>query len=120
MKPKRLPMQPNPHKTPTGTELSGKDVTDYRHHVGELMWLANMTRPDLAYSAGFLARHLQVPTSAHQDQLEHTLAYLSGTKGYVLTLGRQTDDPLLAYSDSDWATEAYAKRKSVGGYISSR
>lgn len=78
---KRLPKQPTPHTTAEGKGLSYEDTKIYRHNVGELMWLANMTRPDLAYAAGLLARHLQVPTSAQQTHLHNTLAYLKCDQG---------------------------------------
>jgi hypothetical protein len=116
-RPKRVPLQPNMHKAPLGDKLEDKDAIRYRHLVGALLWLANLSRPDLAYAAGHLAYHLQVPTSAHQTFLKDTLAYLNDTSGHVLTLGCQTDDLLLGYVDSDYAQETRAQRKSVFGYI---
>jgi hypothetical protein len=112
-----VPLQPNMHKAPLGKKLEDKDAIRYRHLVGALLWLANLSRPDLAYAAGYLACHLQVPTSAHQTFLKDTLAYLNDTSGLVLTLGRETDDPLLGYVDSDYAQETRAQRKSIFGYI---
>lgn len=44
----------------------------------------------------------------------HTLGYLSIATGYVLPLGRQTDDTLCGYVDADWAQEP--SRKSVFGF----
>jgi hypothetical protein len=91
--PKHIPLQPNMHKAPLGDVLDKKEAESYRQcRCGALLWLANMTRPDLAYAAGYLVCHLQVPTSAHKGFLKHTLAHLNLTSGYVLTLGRQTDD----------------------------
>lgn len=114
VKPKRIPLPPNQHQDPPGAALSPQATEGYRRTVGELMYLANSTRPDLAYAAAYLACHLQVPTRAHQAHLKHTLGYLSITTGYVLPLGRQTDDTLCGYVDSDWAQEP--SRKSVFGF----
>jgi hypothetical protein len=89
----------------------------YRHTVGELLYLANMhmSRPDLAYSAGYLARHLQMPTSANESHLKHVLRNLHGTTGFVLTLGHQSEVNCEGYVDSDWAQEP--GRKSVFGCV---
>jgi len=114
MKSKRIPLQPNQHKDPPGDALSAYATESYRRTVGELMYLANSTRPDLAYAAAYLACHLQVPTRAHQAHLKHTLGYLSTTTSYVLTLGRQTEDAICGYVDSDWASEPH--RRSVFGF----
>ena len=41
------------------------DKTPYFKAVGELMWLANRTRPDIAYVVNVLARHVQKPTARY-------------------------------------------------------
>jgi hypothetical protein len=66
--PKRIPLQPNMHKSPPGAVSTGEASERYRRWVDDLLWLANMTLPDLAYTAGYsyLACHLQMPTSTHQ------------------------------------------------------
>lgn len=112
--PKWIPLQPNPHATPNGPLLPKDEAELYRKRVGELMYLANTSRPDLAYAAGYLAKHLQAPFHAHSSQLWQTLAYLKATQGYVLTLGCVTDDPLLCFVDSDYGQEP--GRRNVCGF----
>ena len=41
------------------------DATQYRHLVGSLRYLVH-TRPDLAYSVGYVSRFLQRPTTEHE------------------------------------------------------
>jgi hypothetical protein len=93
------------YKAPLGDVHDKKEAESYRQCVGALLWLANMSRPDIAYAAGYLACYLQVPTSAHKRFLKHTLAHLNLTSGYVLTLSRQNDNLLIGYVDSDYAQE---------------
>jgi hypothetical protein len=112
--PNAIPLPPNQHKKPLGTQLSADGVARYRREVGELMYLANTSRPDLAYRAGYLARHVQHPAHSHLLQLKQVLSYLKGTVNYALTLGKLNSEALTGWVDSDWAQEP--GRKSVYGY----
>jgi hypothetical protein len=80
------------------------------------MYLATTTRsrPDFAYSAGFLARHVNQPYETHDAQLGQVLDYLYTTHSFVLHLGHQSDERILGGTGSDWGPEPF--RKSVCGY----
>jgi hypothetical protein len=41
------------------------DATQYRRLVGSLRYLTH-TRPDLAFSVGYVSRFMQQPTTEHQ------------------------------------------------------
>jgi hypothetical protein len=112
--PKWIPLPPNQHKEPQGKQLQAEDRARYQKTTGELLYLANSTRPDLAYSVGYLARYLQSPMTSHYNQLKQVLCYVKATHNYVLTLGQQDQESLVGWVDSDWAQEA--GRKSVSGY----
>jgi hypothetical protein len=45
------------------------DVTQYRRLVGSLRYLAH-TRPDLAFSVGYVSRFMQRPTTEHQQAVK--------------------------------------------------
>jgi hypothetical protein len=47
-----------------GEELLGPEVP-YLSAIGALMYLANSTRPDIAFAANLLARHSATPTKHH-------------------------------------------------------
>lgn len=48
----------------------------YLSIVGSLNYLAVVTRPDLAFAAGFLAQFAKSPTKRHWEAVQHALGYV--------------------------------------------
>ncbi|KAL0551378.1 hypothetical protein IC582_010464 [Cucumis melo] len=69
-------------------ELLGLEVP-YLSAIGVLMYLANNTRPDIAFLVNLLARYSSSPTKKHWNGVKHVLRYLRGTidMGYLFTCG---------------------------------
>ena len=59
-------------------ELLGPEVP-YLTAIGALMYLANYTRPYIAFSVNLLARYISTPTKRHWNGIKHILRYLCGT-----------------------------------------
>jgi hypothetical protein len=55
--------------------------------VGKLLYLANCTRPDIAYAVRELARFMGNWGEQHWSAAKHVLRYLKGTKGQKTWLG---------------------------------
>ena len=53
-------------------EILGPEVP-YLSAIGALMYLANTTRPDIAFSVNVLARHSCAPTRRHWNGIKHIL-----------------------------------------------
>ena len=51
----------------------------YRAVLGSLLWLAQSTRPDIAYAVAQCAKYAQAPEHAHWCALKKILRYLQGT-----------------------------------------
>ena len=68
------PFRPNEENE----ELLGPEVP-YLSAIGALMYLANYTRPDIAFSVNLLARYSLAPTKRHWSGIKHILRYLCGT-----------------------------------------
>ena len=51
----------------------------YFSAIGALMYLANYTRPDIAFAVNLLVRYSFAPTRRHWNGIKHILRYLSGT-----------------------------------------
>ena len=59
------------------------DATSYRSVVGSLRYLVN-TRPDLAFSVGYVSRFLEEPRKDHLAAVKQILRYVEGTKSWGL------------------------------------
>ena len=59
-------------------ELLGPEIS-YLSAIGVLMYLANYTQPDIAFSINLLARYSSTPTKRHWNEIKHILRYLRGT-----------------------------------------
>ena len=62
-----------------GEEILGPEVP-YLNAIGALMYLANSTRPDIAFVVNLLARHSAKPTQHHWIGVKNIFRYLNGTK----------------------------------------
>ena len=87
--------------------------------VGALTYLANATRPDIAFATGKLASFNGNPGTKHWKAVQHLFRYLRGTVDLKLTYQADKDaltsDIFTAYSDADHAG-CLDTRKSTTGY----
>jgi len=87
----------------------------YRELIGSLIYLANATRPDLAFVAGALSRFCTDPEEAHWKLTKRVLRYLQHTIDYGITYAKD-HRKMRAYADSDWASDV-DDRKSCSGNV---
>jgi hypothetical protein len=79
------------------------DATQYRRLVGSLRYLV-YTRPDLAYSVGYVSRFLRRPTTEHEQAVKRIIRYVAGTLDHGLYYPRYPGEAhLVGYNDSDHA-----------------
>ena len=99
-------------------QLDEKEKKEFLELVGSAQWIANNNRPNIAYTANFLGRHRNKPTSQHMEQVKRVWRYLSGTRKLGLTLGgRSIDDlELWLHYDASWADDPRT-RKTTAGHI---
>jgi len=86
----------------------------YAELVGSLLFLANQTRPDIAFAVGRLARRMAIPTEGDMAAAKAVVRYLKGTKDMGLVYGRA--ERLAGWVDSDWAGHV-GTRKSTTGFV---
>jgi hypothetical protein len=71
--------------------------------VGSLRYLAH-TRPDLAFSVGYVSRFIQRPITEHQQTVKRIIRYVAGTLDHMLYYPRCPGEAhLVGYNDSDHA-----------------
>jgi hypothetical protein len=69
--------------------------------VGNLRYLTH-TRPDLAFSVGYVSRFMQRSTTEHQQGVKRIISYVAGTLDHGLYYPRCLGEAhLVGYSDSD-------------------
>ena len=108
--------------TGSGALLDEMQHSLYRTIVGSLLYAANMTRVDIAYTVGILARHVAAPQVFHLVAAKHVLRYLAGTADYALwfkrapTVSADGSSAVVCYSDSNWGGDL-TDRKSTSGSI---
>lgn len=82
-------------------------ITHYMSLVSGLCYVADFTRPDVAYCTGQLAHYLNDPSQEHFAAAKQCYLYLKGTCNYWLILGNQanpTSTSLVGYADFDSMT----------------
>jgi hypothetical protein len=126
-RPSPLPDGANLTAAARSAPLPAERRTVFMGIVGTLLYIANMTRPDLCFTATALARHMAAPTVELLKYAEHALRYLKGTKDIKLVLGGSPalthagvprgpgELQLYCYGDADFAN-CGETRRSITGY----
>ena len=96
-------------------ELLGPEVP-HLSAIGALMYLANYTRPNIAFSVNLLARYSSAPTIRHWNGIKHILRYLHGTSDMGLFYYKAMEPQLLDYADARYLSDPH-KARSQTGYI---
>ncbi|SOV04814.1 uncharacterized protein UDID_17200 [Ustilago sp. UG-2017a] len=114
-KPTMVPMQSIPEGTLVASAAQQKE---YPVIVGKLLWVANSTRPDLSLTVGVLARHMREPSQEHYQAAQRVLRYLESTKQVGLVYrASESQEPLVAHSNANWASDATIQRRSTLGSV---
>jgi hypothetical protein len=90
------------------------DATQYRRLVGSLCYLAH-TRPDLAFSVGYVSRFMQRPTTEHQQAVKRIIRYVAGTLDHGLYYPRCPGEAhLVGYNDNDHVGDIDTSKSTSG------
>lgn len=88
----------------------------YREFIGSLIYLANATRPDIAYAANALSKHCSDPGEEHWLLAKRVLRYLKRTKNYSIVYEKRKER-LNAYTHSDWGGDIEDRRAYIGDVL---
>ena len=85
--------------------------------LGSLLWLAQQTRPDIAYAVSAAGRRAASPSQRNLQMLEHVLNYVHQSKSKRLVFDCSAHPhrvDLTAFTDSDWASDVETRRSTTG------
>ena len=88
--------------------------TYFRSLAGKLQYLT-LTRPNIQFAVNYVCQKMHAPTVSDFTLLKRILRYVKGTLTMGISLHKDTDFTLTAYSDSDWAG-CNITRRSTGGF----
>ncbi|XP_054741245.1 uncharacterized protein LOC129246416 [Anastrepha obliqua] len=91
------------------------DAMRYQSLIGGLMYLAVISRPDIAHVVSKLSQFNNHPHEEHFKAAKHVLRYLKQSSAAKITYS-STGENLVCYTDSDWAGDV-SDRKSCSGYV---
>jgi transposase InsO family protein len=103
----------------TAEEKAEMQNIPYINAVGSLLYLALLTRPDIAYAAGVLARFNSNPGMTHWKAVKHLFRYLKGTVDLKLAYGpdpSMDNDRFITFCDADHGGNK-DNGKSTSGYM---
>ncbi|KAJ0433498.1 putative RNA-directed DNA polymerase [Helianthus annuus] len=80
------------------------------------MYLANNTRPDIAFSVHVLTRYSSNPTRRHWNRIKHIFRYICGTQDLGLFYRKDQKSQLVGYADAGYLSDPH-KAKSQTGYV---
>lgn len=110
----RTPIEVNAKfdKNPDGKYNDNKP---YKEAIGCLLYLAQVTRPDIVFAVNKLSRFCNNPGKEHWLGVKRVLKYLQGTKDLKLCFKKEESNDITGYCDADWAGDP-GDRKSYTGY----
>ncbi|KXJ75469.1 hypothetical protein RP20_CCG011674 [Aedes albopictus] len=88
----------------------------FRELVGGLQFVAQCTRPDIAFAVNAVSSYNSNPGEAHWMAAKRILRYLKGTKDMKLVYSSESEESFHGYSDADWGNDPETRR-SVTGYV---
>jgi hypothetical protein len=115
--PVRMPLDPNVkiEQNPDGNE--GDRSNSFAQLLGELQFIANVTRPDIAFAVNRLASYTANLSMQHHTALKRILRYLSGTRKYGITYKYAPETAISFNGFSDAAYQNRDDMKSTTGYV---
>ena len=111
--PAATPMEEKPRLS-RESKAEEVDPTHYRRLVGSLRYLVH-TRPDLAFTVGYLSRFMQRPTAEHLQAVKRVMRYVAGTLDFSLHYKRAPGTArFIGYCDSDLTGDVDSSKSTSG------
>lgn len=86
----------------------------YQQAVGSLLYLSQVSRPDISFAVNSVSRFNNCPKLIHWVAVKRIFRYLKGTVNLKLEFNKRGNIGLETFSDADWANEL-SDRHSISG-----
>jgi hypothetical protein len=115
--PVSMPMDPNIKLQLNADGNEGNRSNSYAKVLGELQFLVNATRPDIAFAINRLAAYTANPSLQHVGALKRILKYLAGTRNHGITYSKIQSSGNLFHGYADATYANVDDCKSTSGYV---
>ena len=115
--PVKTPCEPHIHDLLRENSQSPvmRNPKKYRELVGSLIYLEQVSRPDISFVTNILGQQMANPTLFHWRMGLRVLQYLKGTINFTLNYRKAIPAQLTCFADADWGNAQ--DRKSQSGYM---
>ncbi|KAL7288350.1 hypothetical protein TKK_0017683 [Trichogramma kaykai] len=105
----------DPHARLSTNNVTPNENVPYREAVGSLLFLSQVSRPDIAFATGVVSRYLDKYDESHWRAVKRIMRYLKATRNYgILYDPNCSREPLVAFSDADYANDMDTRRSTSG------
>lgn len=111
-------------KTPIDTNTTFKESSEessilheipYQEIIGCLLYISQITRPDISFVINFLSKYNKKPEMSHWTALKRVMRYLKGTEDYRLCYKQNSEEDIThGFCDADWASSELDRRSCTG------
>ena len=112
----KMPFNPCIKILPNLDGNEGDRSNSYAQLLGELQFVTNSMRPNIAFTVNRLTLYMVNPSMQHQTSLKWILQYLSETRDLGITY-KHTSEPTPFYGYADAAYKNWDDGKSTSGYV---
>ncbi|KAM1044010.1 hypothetical protein COP2_036155 [Malus domestica] len=121
-----LDVKRDPFRSKRDEEEILEHKVPYLSAIGDLLYLAQCTRPDISFAINLLARYSNTPTHRHWNGVKDIFCYLKGTMDLGLfythkslrkaatPLGPRVDSRLTGYADASYMFNLHRARSQTG------
>ena len=103
-----------PNNTLTKHEGTPIDIEFYRSYLGRVMYYVTKLAPECSNASRELSQHMANPGPIHWEAMDRMIGYLKSKKEHVLYYRKPSELRIIAYVDSNFATNLDTRRSVTG------
>lgn len=111
----KIPMDPNTKCKETSEESNILKGFPYQEIIGCLLYISQITRPDISFVINMLSKYNSKPEMSHWIALKRVMRYLKGTEELRLCYKQNSKENMThGFCDADWASSEEDRRSCTG------